>query len=74
VLTLAICYRGVAFPVLFTMLPKAGNSSSAERIELMERFKALFGEDSKVINLFCISMRYKGLTNYFCPHCQKNNL
>ncbi|MFR9504162.1 MAG: IS4 family transposase [Rikenellaceae bacterium] len=46
VLTLAICYRGVAFPVLFTMLPKAGNSSSAERIELMERFKALFGEDS----------------------------
>ena len=46
VLTLAICYRGVAFPVLFTMLPKAGNSSSSERIELMERFKALFGEDS----------------------------
>lgn len=46
VLTLAICYKGVAFPVLFTMLPKAGNSSSAERIVLMERFKALFGEDS----------------------------
>ncbi len=46
ILTLAICYRGVAFPVLFTMLPKSGNSSSAERIELMERFKALFGEDS----------------------------
>ena len=46
VLMLAICYQGVAFPVLFTMLPKAGNSSWEERVELMERFKSLFGEDS----------------------------
>lgn len=46
VLMLAIYYQGVAFPVLFTMLPKAGNSSWMERVELIERFKTLFGKDS----------------------------
>ncbi len=43
ILALAIVYQGVAFPLLFTMVPKAGNSSTAERINLMKRYIDLFG-------------------------------
>ncbi len=45
-LVLTIIYQGVAFPILFTMMPKFGNSSTSERIELMQRFIDLFGIDS----------------------------
>lgn len=40
---LGIVYQGVAFPLLFTLLPKRGNSNSSERIELISRFIRLFG-------------------------------
>lgn len=40
---LGICYQGVAFPLLFTMLPKRGNSNCQERIDLINRFIRLFG-------------------------------
>jgi len=43
VLVIAIVYQGVAFPVLFKMMPKFGNSSTRERIELMDRYIELFG-------------------------------
>jgi len=46
VLVLAVVYQGVAFPVLFKMMPKFGNSSTRERIELMQRYIDLFGIDS----------------------------
>ena len=46
ILVLAIVYQGVSFPILFTMMPKFGNSSTNERIELMQRFISLFGIDS----------------------------
>jgi len=42
---LGVVYQGVAFPLLFTMLPKRGNSNSQERIDLVERFIRLFGND-----------------------------
>ena len=42
---LGIVYKGVAFPLLFTMLDKRGNSNSHERIELINRFIGLFGKD-----------------------------
>lgn len=42
ILTLGIVHEGVAFPVLWTMLDKKGNSNSSERIELLERFERLF--------------------------------
>jgi hypothetical protein len=41
---LGIVYKGVAFPLLFSMLPKRGNSNSEERIALVERFVHLFGK------------------------------
>lgn len=42
---LGIVYDGVAFPLLFTMLDKRGNSNSQERINLIKRFIKLFGKD-----------------------------
>jgi hypothetical protein len=42
---LGVAYRGVAFPLLFSMLPKRGNSNTQERIALLERFIKLFGKD-----------------------------
>lgn len=46
ILVIAIVYQGVAFPVLFKMMPKFGNSSTGERIKLMQRYIDLFGIDS----------------------------
>ena len=40
---LGIVYKGVAFPLLFSMLNKRGNSNSQERINLIERYISLFG-------------------------------
>lgn len=45
IFVLGVAYKGVAFPLLFTMLPKRGNSNSAERIALVERFIGLFGKE-----------------------------
>ena len=46
VLTLAVVYQGVAFPILYKMLPKFGNSNTKERIELINRYIRLFGADT----------------------------
>lgn len=46
ILALAIVYQGVAFPLLFTMMPKFGNSSTNERIEIIQRYINLFGIDT----------------------------
>jgi hypothetical protein len=43
---LGMVYQGVAFPLLFTMLEKQGNSNTQERIDLTNRFIALFGKQS----------------------------
>ena len=45
ILMLGIAYKGVAFPLLFSMLDKQGNSNTQERIDLIDRFIALFGRD-----------------------------
>ena len=41
---LSVCYDGVAFPVLWKMLPKKGNSNGKERIALLNRFIKIFGK------------------------------
>ena len=41
---LGVVYQGVAFPLLFKMLPKRGNSNSQERMDLVNRFINIFGE------------------------------
>lgn len=46
VLVIAVVYHGVAFPLLFKLLPKFGNSNTNERIELTQRYIRLFGTGS----------------------------
>ena len=46
VLTLAIVYQGVAFPILMLMLDKRGNSDTPERIRMMDRYIQLFGRET----------------------------
>jgi hypothetical protein len=43
ILTLAIVYEGVAFPILISMLDKRGNSHSHQRMAIIERYIRLFG-------------------------------
>lgn len=45
ILYLAVVYEGIAIPILWTCLPKKGNSNTAERIALMNRFLVIFGID-----------------------------
>lgn len=42
---LSVSYDGIAFPVLWKMLAKRGNSNCEERIALIKRFVELFGKE-----------------------------
>jgi hypothetical protein len=44
ILTLGIVHEGVAFPLLWWMLDKKGNSNTTERIDLLKEFVGLFCE------------------------------
>ena len=44
-LMLGITYKGIAFSLIFKLLPKRGNSNWEERKEIMERFVRLSGTD-----------------------------
>ena len=46
ILVLAIVYKGVAFPVLFKLMPKRGNSHTAERIQIVNHYIRLFGKET----------------------------
>ncbi|MFA8450692.1 MAG: IS4 family transposase [Bacteroidales bacterium] len=46
ILMLSVCYKGVALPILWNMLPKRGNSNYQERKDLMDRYLELSGSDS----------------------------
>ncbi|WP_194848413.1 hypothetical protein [Candidatus Neptunochlamydia vexilliferae] len=50
ILMLGIVYKGIAIPILWTLLGKAGNSETAERIDIIARFINLFGE-GKILGL-----------------------
>ncbi len=59
ILMLCLVPRGVGFPLLWTVLGKAGNSNSKERIELLERFVALFGKEK--IACLCADREFASL-------------
>jgi hypothetical protein len=46
VLTVAIVYKAVAFPILIKLLDKQGNSNTDERKKIIDRFIQLFGQGS----------------------------
>lgn len=43
ILLLGLPYKGIAFPLLWMLLSKKGNSNTHERIQLLDRFINLFG-------------------------------
>jgi len=46
ILVLAIVYEVVAFPILFKLMPKRGNSHTAERIQIVNHYIRLFGKET----------------------------
>ena len=46
ILTLGVIYEGLAFPVVFKMMDKRGNSNTRERNELISRFLSIAGPNS----------------------------
>jgi len=46
ILMLSVVHKGVAFPLLWTVLEKKGCSDTAERIELLEKYLKLFSKDA----------------------------
>ena len=44
ILTLGIVHEGIAFPVVYWLLDKRGNSNTDERIDLMQEFFDLFAD------------------------------
>lgn len=45
-LVLAVCYKGAAFPILFNLMPKRGNSNTTERKAIINRYIELFGRET----------------------------
>ena len=70
VLVIAIVYKGVAFPVLFKMMPKFGNSSTKERIELMKRYINLFGIES----IDCLLADREFVGEHWVAYLNENNI
>jgi len=52
ILMLSLVYKGTAIPLLWSMIPHKGNSNTAARIALMERFVRQFGAD-RIAGLLC---------------------
>lgn len=45
VFTLAVAYEGIAIPLFWQLLPKAGNASAKQHIALVKRFVSVFGSE-----------------------------
>lgn len=60
ILVIGIAHRGVAFPVVWRLLPKAGNSSSDERIDLLQAFLDLVKPED--IKFFLADREFIGAT------------
>lgn len=58
IVTVGIVHEGVAFPVLWWLLDKRGNSNSEERMQLMETFHKRF--PSAVVNYLCADREFIG--------------
>jgi hypothetical protein len=68
ILTLGIAYKGIAFPLLWMLLNKKGNSNTAERKALMEEYIQLFGTAS--ILYLCADREFIGKKwlEYLCDN------
>jgi hypothetical protein len=46
ILMISVAYKGISIPLLWTLLPKRGNSNEQERRQLLKRYLRLFGRES----------------------------
>ena len=60
ILMISVNYKGVGIPLIWTLLPKRGNSNCSERKELMRRYIKLFGTSS--IDSFMADREFIGQT------------
>ncbi len=60
ILVIAVAHRGVAFPLVWTLLEKKGNSSSDERIDLLQELFALI--KPRDIAFFLADREFIGVT------------
>lgn len=67
---LGVVYHGVAFPLMFSMLAKRGNSNSKERIDLINRYIDLFGKDT----IDCIVADREFIGKQWLSFLNENNL
>ena len=51
ILMLAIVYRGIAIPIVLSLLNKRGNSDTKERIDLIQLLISIFCKD-RILNVF----------------------
>jgi hypothetical protein len=56
ILTLGICYKGAAFPLLWTLIERRGCSDDDQRLALLEEFDRLFGLQS--IDFVCADREF----------------
>ncbi len=59
ILMLAVATRRFRVPLMLTVLDKAGNSNTQERVALMQRYLALFGAES--VRLLLADREFIGL-------------
>src|ERR1044072_721854 len=70
ILTLGICYKGAAFPLLWVMLDKRGCSDDTERLALLSEFDRLFGFDS--IDFLCADREF--VSKKLFAYMKKNHI
>ena len=58
ILFLAISHKGMAIPVLWTLLPKKGCSNTEERIQLLQKFQRIFPDQA--IQRLLMDREFKG--------------
>ena len=58
ILLLSLVYRGIGFPLVWCVLPHAGNSDTTERVTLLEIFLDLFG--AKNVQCLCGDREFVG--------------
>ena len=70
ILVISVVYQGVSFPVIFSMMNKFGNSSTKERIDLMERYIKLFGFS----NIDCLLADREFVGEQWTAYLNENNI
>ena len=70
ILMLGVVYKGVAFPLLFSLLPKRGNSNTTERIKLINRYIHLFSIET----IECLVADREFVGQHWLAYLNSNNI